>query len=74
MVRSRVRDWNIDPSKIGVGGYSAGANLICVIARLQYAVLTRLLEESKRNGKPSMAWNQFALPAVILATSDAMLP
>jgi len=32
MVRSRAAEWNINPNKIGVAGYSAGANLAMVLA------------------------------------------
>ena len=31
-VRSHAKEWNIDPNRIGVAGYSAGANLAMVLA------------------------------------------
>lgn len=66
-VRSRADEWKIDPTKVGIIGFSAGGHLASTVATLETSATTRIGDEVAR--QPTRA--NFAIlvyPVIAMAT------
>lgn len=75
LVRARARDWNLDPQRVGVLGFSAGAHLCAVLSSRNATRHYEAVDEAdKQSCRPDFTVLVYPAYLTVSKTNDAIAP